>query len=102
MKMQRNPYEWLQQMKKIWDRKDEIVEGLKEKGITENTIQEGEIFNNFQNNLSFNLDCFEILKRLDYADLIYIDFDSIQLVLLHNKIYHYLEYLEYNIYNLVL
>lgn len=48
MKMQRNPYEWLQQMKKIWDRKDEIVEGLKEKGITENTIQEGEIFNNFQ------------------------------------------------------
>ncbi|MCI7076746.1 DNA adenine methylase [Campylobacter sp.] len=31
------------------------------------------IFNNFQNNLSFNLDCFEILKRLDYADLIYID-----------------------------
>lgn len=48
MKMQRNPYEWLQQMKKIWDRKDEIVEGLKEKGITENTIQKGEIFNNFQ------------------------------------------------------
>ena len=48
MKMQRNPYEWLQQMKKIWDRKNEIVEGLKEKGITENTIQEGEIFNNFQ------------------------------------------------------
>ena len=68
MKMQRNPYEWLQQMKKIWDRKDEIIEGLKEKGITENTIQKGEIFNNFQKwffkNKKIFLKNFECLPRL--------------------------------------
>lgn len=31
------------------------------------------VFDNFQNNLSFNFDCFDILDKIEYVNLIYID-----------------------------